>query len=68
MQKSRLVQTTWSPGFNAARADRGVVPRSRNQRTPARDSCSLAPLLFEKQLPFNLFLSFISQVNQHGAV
>lgn len=28
---------------------------------------SRAPLLFKKKLPFNLFLSFISQVNQHGA-
>lgn len=46
----------------------GGFPRSRNQRTPAQDACSLAPLLFEKQLPFNLFLSFISQVSQHGAV
>lgn len=55
--------------LNTTRAGGGEVgPRSRNRRTSAWCSRNLAPLLFETKLPFNLFLSFISQANQHGAM
>lgn len=55
--------------FNTARAIGESGPQeSENQRTWAWYSQSLASLLFKKKLPFNLFLSFISQANQHGAL
>lgn len=56
--------------FNSAKAAGESRPRRRNPRTLAWYSgdWEAPPLLFKTKLLFNLFLSFISQVSQHGAV